>query len=110
MPARWIPGLLLAALLLAAAPALFASDQAVPQPPGTDEINLAALLGSPGSAPAASPVKPAKPAWIPASCYEEVYNYCQWACYDLSQNGGCDFFANQACLCMYYPADCPVCY
>jgi hypothetical protein len=45
-----------------------------------------------------------------ASCEEQVYQECLVYCWDLSQTGGCDFFANQTCLCWRGPADCPLCY
>jgi hypothetical protein len=45
-----------------------------------------------------------------SSCEEQVYQDCLTFCYGLAQEGRCDFYASQACLCMRAPADCPVCY
>jgi hypothetical protein len=44
------------------------------------------------------------------SCEEELYEYCQSSCYSRAQEGSCSFYANQGCLCMRGPADCPLCY
>ena len=44
------------------------------------------------------------------SCEEDLYAYCESFCYGRVQDASCTFFANQACLCMRAPADCPVCY
>jgi len=54
--------------------------------------------------------EPQKPARRATSCYDDRYEYCQTFCWELSQTNGCDFFANQQCLCERFPADCPVCY
>ena len=51
-----------------------------------------------------------KPVSRATSCYDNVYEYCQTFCTELSQTNGCDFFANQECLCERSWADCPVCY
>ena len=45
-----------------------------------------------------------------AACEEWAYDYCENYCWGVAQDGGCSFFANQLCLCMRAPADCPVCY
>jgi hypothetical protein len=54
--------------------------------------------------------EPQKPVRRAATCYDNAYEYCQTFCSELSQTNGCDFFANQECLCERFPADCPVCY
>lgn len=54
--------------------------------------------------------EPQKPARRATSCYDNAFEYCQTFCSELSQTNGCDFFANQECLCERFPADCPVCY
>ena len=51
-----------------------------------------------------------KPKNRTTSCYETTYQYCLDFCYGLATENGCDFFANQECLCERFPADCPVCY
>jgi hypothetical protein len=51
-----------------------------------------------------------KPVNRTTSCYDNVFEYCMSSCYELSQTNGCDFFANQECLCERSWADCPVCY
>lgn len=44
------------------------------------------------------------------SCEEQVYQDCLSFCSGLAQEGRCDFYASQLCLCMRAPADCPLCY
>jgi hypothetical protein len=44
------------------------------------------------------------------TCEEQVYQDCLNFCWGVAQEGRCDFYASQACLCMRAPADCPVCY
>jgi hypothetical protein len=44
------------------------------------------------------------------TCEERVYADCMTFCSGVAQEGRCDFYASQACLCMRFPADCPVCY
>jgi hypothetical protein len=51
-----------------------------------------------------------KPVNRTTSCYDARYQYCLDFCYGLVMENGCDFFANQECLCERWPADCPVCY
>ncbi len=45
-----------------------------------------------------------------SSCEEQVYQDCLTFCSGVAQEGRCDFYASQACLCWRAPADCPVCY
>ena len=44
------------------------------------------------------------------SCEEELTAYCESFCYGRVQDGSCSFFVAQGCLCLRFPADCPVCY
>ena len=93
----------------------------------------AAGASTPGSAPSVQPAPPPaspsisaldrspeaaldqllgahRPANRTYSCYDQVYAWCLSSCYELSQTNGCDFFANQECLCERSWADCPACY
>ena len=45
-----------------------------------------------------------------ASCEEWAYEDCLSYCWGRAQEGSCGFYANQLCLCMRGPADCPLCY
>jgi hypothetical protein len=73
--------------------------QVAPAPDGSAETTLGKLFSE------------HKPSNRTYSCYDDRYQWCQTFCSDLSQTNGCDFFANQQCLCQRYPwADCPVCY
>lgn len=103
---------LLCALTLVLATAAFAEPRT--QPPATPAQATAAAP----TAQAASSVdlalqkifEPQKPARRATTCYDNAFEYCQSFCSELSQTNGCDFFANQECLCERFPADCPVCY
>lgn len=44
------------------------------------------------------------------SCEEQAYEDCLNYCWGRVQEGSCGFYANQLCLCMRGPADCPLCY
>jgi hypothetical protein len=105
--------LLVSLALLALASAASAADPQ-PQPPVASAQEVTATPAAPTAASVDLALQkifePQKPARRATSCYDNVYEYCQTFCYELSQTNGCDFFANQECLCERFPADCPVCY
>jgi len=102
--------LLFSLILLALAYAAFAEPQSQPPANPAQAVTPEAPTAASVDLALQKIFEPEKPARRATSCYDDRYEYCQTFCWELSQTNGCDFFANQECLCERFPADCPVCY
>ncbi|HTQ80427.1 MAG TPA: hypothetical protein VMM92_10560 [Thermoanaerobaculia bacterium] len=100
--------------LLLLAFALFTASVATAAPPDATAPSTApaatATVDHAAEAALAKLFSDHKPVHRTDGCFDAVYEDCLSFCSELSQNGGCTFFAEQQCLCERFPADCPVCY